>query len=421
MRRFGNFILIIALILLWILFIYQKNLTIDKRNEMLNLAKKYDEMGAFKDAIEEYKSYLDLYYDDEVENRLFELYLNIKEFNSARKIIDNRIDKSRDYKHMVDKYLYTCKEFERMDLFSQFIKSYSNQMNLEDYLHVLKGDYQVIHQDIDYILQNGEIMHLVEKNNKKIIINNGGRIIYSNPDYDIQGFDEKSKLVTCKKDGKYYVLDFDNQIRGSYSLSNAYPMIDGHLLAEDENYRLVNRLGEQKDLGDDTSLPHDGYYVKLKGNILNICNLENKVIKKFSASEFKSDRIHRAIFDNKIIFKNEKYYIYDIKENILSQAYDDIDYSYGEYIAVKRGDDWSFIDSKFKELDSPVYSKAKSFSCGVAMAVDGDHTILIDKGFAVIRELDIEDMISANKAGISFVKNGEKWKMVKFQRVEDVE
>ena len=122
-----------------------------------------------------------------------------------------------------------------------------------------------------------------------------------------------------------------------------------------------------------------------------------------------------AIVDGKIIIKNDKYKMYDIKNNKFSQEYDDIDFSYGDYIAVKKGDKWTYIDRDFKEIIEGKYDLAKSFTCGIGIVKEGSYYIGIDRLGKELFKLENE-IKQFSKEGVSFIRENEEWKMVRLVR-----
>ncbi|MFM1539263.1 WG repeat-containing protein [Helcococcus bovis] len=414
MNKLINLILIYLAIFLWILAIKKDYENDSVSKQYLKNGDMYFENQIYIDALENYKKSEDVKSDKNTRNKIFESYLELNNYKEAFNYLN-----SINFDHET-----IIKNQER--ILNKFIKekdykNYNKYMNLSDkivYEKFNKKYYGKIiylenfYDDVDYIVQDKD-RFIVNSGGWKVI-NNLGKIISTKYD-KIYGFYNNFITVSDKKGS--VLIDENKVVRGKFFNQNDYNFQSGFVVVKNnDKYKYAIQTGEikSKDYKQASNFQNDIAVVIDKG--IQIINQNFEVMKKVDGDDFKKDGRNNAIYNNKIIVKNGmKYKLYDIKDEKYSKEYDEIDFDYGDLIAVKNKGKWGFIDQEFNVKIEFMYDEAKSFSSKVGIIKINDEDYIIDKNNNMLEKINGK-LYPFNIDGISFVKQNEKYVMVKLMR-----
>lgn len=123
--------------------------------------------------------------------------------------------------------------------------------------------------------------------------------------------------------------------------------------------------------------------------------------------------------DGRVVIVKEKgqYKLMDAKveKEVSNARFEDMDIAKGDLIAFKKGENWGFVDVEGKVKIEPSYSKAKSFSNGLAAVKRGMYWGYIDLKENLVSDFTYEDAGYYNKFGTAAVKISEgRFNLLKF-------
>lgn len=416
---------IINLAILSILLIISAFLVLTYRNKsnyvvkQRNYAQAFYNKKLYKDAIKEFEKLNkeDLLKEDVL--MIAESYLALEEFNTAinMSIEDFDLHKiPKEKKHKIqenilkildDKEMY--KEYNKffLKLDEEFKKKY-----MDKYL----SDYVIYGESFDQIKYtlNDYKEYIGKKDDFWYLITNKGKIKHSSKNEDILGW--KYPYLTVINQANTLVIDEKNDIRANFdgveyfsfqhpyivkNTSSGQIYIDRSSVIKSKAYKKASNFIDNKAVVID-----DGIKI-IDTNFKPISNIEGK--------DFKIDSRNNAIYDNKIIVKSKKYKIYDISKEKYSDEYDDIYFSYGQYIAVKNKNKWTYIDQDFNSVSDKGFNQAYSFSNDIGLIKENDRYKIINKNLKVIKEVE-DEIYPFNEEGISFTKKEDKYYMIRLKR-----
>ncbi len=115
-----------------------------------------------------------------------------------------------------------------------------------------------------------------------------------------------------------------------------------------------------------------------------------------------------------IVKQDGAYYLTDSTGNRLSDGFDQAYAFYdGTYAACANGQQWSFVDDQGNVAFTGEYEDARSFSNGFAAVKTDGKWGYIDLDGNIVIDCQFDEAGPFNDTGVSFVKNGEFWQMLK--------
>lgn len=411
MKNFFNYTLIIIASLILVLSIY-------KEHDINERAKKYEETGdkffeseVYDEAILNYRKSIEMVENNQVNKKIINAYLKNFNINEAVKELEN-ISFESDYINKIQSDILKI-YLEQNDYrnFNNYLDKVNEEVNKEYSKNTFNKFISIgkSYEDIKYSPIFNDF--IVKKDNKWMIVNKNGRNLNL----------EKHDIISGIWEDYYTAIDNDctkiyktSGIIKSNLKGNFKPFYENYLIKEDsKGMYFVNRAGErQSDIYSKATNFSNGKALIFNDKWKLIDNKFN-IIKEIEFKDVKIDEFNNAIYDDKIIFKDKKYIIYDIKNNKFSEKYDDIDFSYGEYIAVKKNK-WGYIDQEFNNIIDFKYNEAKSFSLNRGIVkLNGKNYIIDEEG---IEYKIIDEIFPFNKNGIGFMKTSNGYEMIKLLR-----
>lgn len=118
--------------------------------------------------------------------------------------------------------------------------------------------------------------------------------------------------------------------------------------------------------------------------------------------------------DAVIVEAGNQYYLYSKKgKRISDTAYDQAYAFYDDDLAaVKKGDEYLFVDDTGKETDLGDFQEARSFSNGLAAVEKGNKWGYIDASGNIVIDYQFEEARAMSSHGTAFVKVDDRWKVL---------
>lgn len=419
MKKIINLLIIISLIISWKLFFISHEQLSENYKKHIRKADIYYGMKAYKDAYDEYQR-SEKYSKEDEASYIFEKKTRImlfeKEYQKARKLIDEAYLKGFSIDSIAHEYLETCLKDQKYKDMNLFLDKYSGVLNLSKFEKRIKGQYHTYPGEYQKILQLGEELFLLTDGVKEYILDQSSRKVFTSYYDGIIGFDEANKLITAKVGPENILVDFKKNIRSKLVKGNISPFINNYYVVKASKNILKNQINESLLQADYISSFTDKMAIKVEKGNINLIDMGLKVLKTFKSKAVKEDASGRVIFDKLLILKSDKERIYDIENEIYSAYYDEIDFSRGGNIAVRKGAKWGFINRQLELITEFKYDKANSFSNGIAYVEQAGEKLFIDETFAKVKGLSFEDFINFNRAGVGFIKTKATWKMIRLIR-----
>lgn len=413
MKKIHNIFLILILVSLWTITILSNRNVTNDAIEYEKIADRYYENNLYSDALNNYEKSLSIDKRDSVKNKIVNtLILDQKYEEAFNKLHDLKIsdEGTINYQNKILDILIQKEEYRLANKLSNISK---NEVK-ESYKNKYYSEYYIYDNEYDSIKHNpNEKNIIVSINNKYFFINSKNRII-SKKFNNILGKDENFQTVV--DDEKNKVIDINGNVRSNLYLDIVGYYKNNYLVAKDNNrFYYIDRVNNINSKAYEKASNFTHGKAIVKESKVKIIDSKFKEIKKFDATDFKIDSKNDAIYDDKIILKNQKYQIYDIKKDKYSKQYDDIDFSYGEYIAVRENDKWGYINQDFEIIKTPKYDYAYSYSQAMGIVKENSEYKILDKNFKEKKKI-INEILPFNNEGISFIKHSDKWKMIRLVR-----
>lgn len=408
-----NNILILIGILIIAFSLYHEDKILDEAIKYENTGDKFFENMVYDEAIENYKKYLNLVDDINIRKKIVEANIKAKKYNDAinmlnSNVFDNDFIENKEIE-ILQNYLNDG-EYKNYNNYLKLVsEKVKNEFNKKTF--ALYNSTGKIYSNIKYSPKQDYF--IVNRDGKWIMINEGGRAISAEKFDDIIGSEENYYTVIDGKNTK--VIDNKGNIKSNLNDVNYSIYKEGYIVKkENSGQYYVNRAGEKlsktyklaTNFSKNIALVYTDKWILIDNNFSEI--------EKYEFKNIKIDDYNTAIHDNKIIFeKNNKYIIYDINSKKYSDEYEEIDYSYGNLIAVKK-EKWGFIDENFDNKIDFKYDFANSFTFDTAIVKKNNENYVLDeKG----KEYLINDeILPFNKNGVSFRKNKNGYEMIKLMR-----
>ncbi|WP_311487439.1 hypothetical protein [uncultured Helcococcus sp.] len=416
---------ILNLVILSILIIISAVVVLTYRNKsnyivkQRNYAQAFYDKKLYKDAIKEFGKLNkeDLLKEDVL--MIAESYLALEEFNTAINMSIEDFDLykiPREKKHKIQENI--LKILDNKEMYKEYNKFF---LKLDEelkskYMDKYLSDYVVYGESFDQIRYtlNDCKEYIGKKDDFWYLITNKGKIKHSSKNEDILGWN--SPYLTVINQGNTLVIDEKNDIRAHFDgveyFSFQHPYIvkktaSGQIYIDRSSINKSKAYKKASNFIENKAVVVDNGVKLIDTNFSSINSIEGQGIKV--------DDRNNAIYDNKVIVKSNKYKIYDITKEKYSEEYDDIDFSYGQYIAVKNKNKWTYIDQDYKSVGDKGFSQAYSFSNDIGVIKENGGYKIINKNLKVIKEVEGE-IYPFNEEGISFIKKEDKYYMIRLKR-----
>ena len=412
-----NIISVIIILLSWYIVINQESKEAKLFDEFISTGDRFYNQEVYDEAIKNYKEALNIKDDNEIKEKIIMSMYNLEEYENIFKYLNNENFNEKFVKNMqrkiLDRYYYN-EDFKKLN---QTIKKASEELR-EEYSKKIFHQFKTYKQEykkINYLGSDNKLYIVSEDGEYYRLINDSSRYISPQKEKKILGIDYPS--FTFIEENETKVMNESGDLISKLPYNNLY-QLSSDLFVKKENgiYTYIDRTGIEKSGNyQKASNFKDGKSI-VKNEIIQILNRNFSVDAELEFEDFKTDERNNAIFDEKVILKKDgKYYICDILNKKTSSAYDDIDFSNGGLIAVKKGDLWGYIDREFNLVINPQYNKANSFSAGIGVVKLKDDYIFINENNEKIYSSK-NQILPFSVDGVSFIKNGEYWNMIKLVR-----
>ncbi|MEN2774833.1 WG repeat-containing protein [Acetivibrio clariflavus] len=332
-------------------------------------------------------------YNVEIYNRLAEYYQQKKDFKSCFEIID--IAKKRKLssetltgieKAIAFEYSFAYNTYDDV---TAFIDGYC-VVKRKDYYGFVDTSGKLV---IDCIYKkvssfcDGFAAVVDQTDMSYFIDTEGNKAIATHKDSEYTEFGMISDgMMTAMLNGKYVYLDKSfNKLFGDYDFASAVNNVAAVRIGD--SWEIIDKngqaLGGKKYL--DVIIDENGYACR-----------KNRIFAK----------------------DNEGYRMLDTEGNMVSnQVFDDArPFSFGTLAAVKINDKWGFVDQSGNMVIEPKFDDARSFSYGLAAVKITGKWGFIDTTGEIMIEPEFYDARDFTKEGTCFVKEGEKWQLLKLYR-----
>lgn len=411
MKKIFIFFCSILIAVSWYLNINSEVTIINKSKNYLQIANNYFDKGLYIDAIDYYNLSYEINQENETKEKIYETYLKLNEFDKAFNYLKMLKDKKTNKQKEFLNHLLSIEEYSKYNYFLNLVdKEVQNEFKSNNYF--LYKDLEISFDDIKFNPNNDTIFAKLGDNWN--VINNRGKA--TTPKYlDILYKD--GGMLTVNDKNLIKVIDKANNIRSNITVNNVLGFKDGFMVQNKDskqsyidrtNKEVSQSYGKASNFSGNTAVVFDD-----KNYLINKI-FENK--KELEGGGFKVNKFNDAIIDNKVIVKiDKKFKIYDLINDKYSASYDDIDFSYGEFIAVKKKSKWGYINQEFEEIILPKYDYAESFSAGIAIVKNKRKYFMIDEN-GNEHKIGNKPIKTFNNEGISFIKKDSKWNMIKLVR-----
>lgn len=410
MKKLLYSFLIAVTVFSWLFTLSKNNRTEKQYMNYIENGQIYFHKGLYKDAIDNFENARKINDSEEIIHQIQNsLFLDQQYEKAFEYSLINKTEEAMDMQYKILQTLYENEEYKivnklldisESDVRDKFMNVYFQQFD------VLKNEFSKINYsplDQDYFI--------ADYYNKSSIVNNNAKIINSVDEGKILSVNYP--YFTLIDGGQTLVYDFENNIRSIIDSNNVSPYQEGYMVMKKELY--IDRTGQEKSDKYIKASNFNNGLALVKEDKVAIIDIKFDTIKELEADDFKIDERNNAIYFDTIILQTEKYQIYNIKENKYSEFYEDVDFNYGELIAVKRDEKWGYIDQNFNLVIDFVYDEAESFSCGIGLVYINGNQHMIDEKNNVLKELEYS-ILPFNKDGISFMLEEENYKMIKLLR-----
>ena len=424
MKRYISISMVILIVASWLIF--QKSINTRQVNyeKQVNMGDEYAAMGAYIDAIKSYDKAIK--YADDNGNKLyikkFNIYMKEEKLNEAKNTLSIVYKQGGEVEKLADEYLKKAienKEYARVNAFIEEFRNLEASKKYQDEMKFILEENKSIYSKV---IQEGKSYSLVEVSGNYRLINSKDRTIFNKKEGKIRGFDEEKALITFSENGKNILLDFENNTRSILKRGEIKTFNEGsYVLIEPTKQILLDQLNRPLIQANKIGTFSSGNTYILQDRKLRIIDQKLNTIREFEAEDVKENSIGQGVVDNKIILisdegvrKKEK--ICSIETGKCSKYYDEIDFSRNSFIAVKENGKWGFIGQDFREVASPIYGYARSFSDDIGIVKTREDLYLIDKALKTKKMPLYLDILGFNEEGIGFAKNQIGWKQVKLAK-----
>lgn len=314
-----------------------------------------------------------------------------------------------DMHQLILKKLIKDKDYKNFNKIANLLDSKVSKKFKSDYYfdYISLGK---IFEDVKYFPDKE--LFFVKISGKWQIINEKGRVVNSMKHQNIKNID--GEYYTAIDNNENRVISLSGDIISKLSGDKYMPFSGEYLIIKNNNkFQYVNTAGEtrSKEYEDATNFI-DNKAIVLDNEAIIIDNNFN-ILKTLGKYQIKKDFSNRSIFNNVVILRNKKYIAYNLQKDKWSDYYDDIDFNYGDLIAVKSKDKWGYIDQDFNKVIDFNYDFAKSFTSGIGIVKKGEIKYLLSRDNMIKMK---DNILSFNKNGIGFRKVKEGYELIKLTR-----
>lgn len=388
-------------------------------NGHIEAAEEYMAKEIYIDAVKEYEAALKLRPNDyEVAIKIMELYDNLDDRTSYIKACQSAIDadpsQSQPYILLANCYMEKLNYSKAYEALSHGINNASDISEISHILNDIRGEYDLLSMEYDSFdgwvyLDNGDNGYArVSKNGEYGLLKSDNRLTI-NCEYEDIGILSDNLMPIKLKNEYYYVtsegyrkLVTDNEASylGCFSDGYASAKLDnvwGYIDKKAKEYHFEFHYAGSF---------ANGIAAVQKGEKWGIINTSFKTVVDFELDDIVLDEYgfcstYGVVWGK----KDEKYYLYNVEGDCISDGYDDVKmFASDEPAAVKIGNKWGFVSKEGELVIDPVYDEANSFSLGYAPYCEkGKWGCIGEDGIKLI-EPTFDAMSSFSRNGYSLVK-----------------
>lgn len=428
-RRLVPIILIVLLVLSWYKLISDSTKAAKEYNNYLAEARQFAEVGVTTKAIEYYQYALDM-------NPTIEIY-----------------------KEVADYYKTQGKGDLRISWCEKFVAEYPTTSDAYDYLlevYVEQKDYKSCYDTIEVAQKRG----LTSTYMDEVYDEMAYFYEYDYSSYEEVGIYSNNFCPVKNKNGWGYV-DRYGELRigckyievGAYTKTNLSPvvnaqgeaffidkkgskmlatnnkylrfglLVDGIMTAQLENQKYVY-LNESFEVlygeYDYASGMNYGIGVIQNDSEWSIINSSGELLSDIKYVDVKLDEKEIAYRNDRMFASTGNGYIMvdSTGKQIGEQVYEDVKvFADTTYTAVKLDGKWCFIDKDGKRKSDKTYDDARAYLNGLAAVNINGKWGFVDENEELVIENIYDDAKDFNEKGSCFVKNGDKWQLIKLYRL----
>ena len=440
-----RFLLALAIVALlgisWGKYLYGKERTMSQYSKNITQADNYMKQKLYDRAIQKYTKAIEYKSTEKNWEKLLKAY----QLRSEETDIYGK-EAADDYIVQLDKAIHTIEPNE--DMILELTDSYVKEEEYEEAQNTLKyaeskgiksKALEEKKEEIRYIytLNSTKITSFSSYSNDSYAVNNGSYwgIIDSDGELDhefeysylSQSGEDQVRIITKGEDSRLY--DKEDKVLGifDFTVSDAGTYAENKIAVKNgEFYSYYNALA-QKQFGEfeQAGTFTEGLAAVKKDGKWGIIDEKGKIKEEYAYDEIVLDNQGHYCNNGIILAKhNGKYSIYNEKfkkigkfecEEIGVPTEDKL------YAFMKNGK-WGFVDSEGKEIISPEYDGAKSFSNGLAAVCKDGKWGFITKNNKLVIDYEFTDADYFNENGICIVQcqdpyeeSGYTWKVLKLE------
>lgn len=405
--------ILVLIILIWFYLLNFSQDKIEMYSKNIETGDTFFNKQLYNDSLEYYTSASKVISSDYASQMIIESNIGLENYNLAYDLI-NRSKLNYEIKNKLQSIILTT--FYQREDYSNLNKFLD--MSLipikKEYKSKLKGAYIIYDEEFQGIdfLPSDQDNYVVYQDNEARIINNNSKYTNSLSYQDIRGIDDE--FINVYEENQSRIYDSKSNLRFKSDDKNIFSLNSNYMVKiKDDKYFYIDRSDTKtsksyvkaSNFRGDKAIVFDGSN-KIIDNSFNI-------IEEIDGDGFKTDHRNNAIKDNKVILSiGNKMKMYNFETQDYSSEFEDIDFSYGNLIAVKLNNKWGYMDQDFNLVIDFAFDSAKSFTCDLGLVKIDGLSKLIDSSNKSIK---IKDYIveSFNDQGISFIRVDDTYKMIK--------
>ncbi|WP_027089405.1 WG repeat-containing protein [Thomasclavelia saccharogumia] len=417
-------ILIIGISLLGIISFVKNFNNVDAAyNENVALGDKAYKKEIYIDAIEYYSEAVNSKPSNmDIRLKLADSYLKLGNNSQFETILKNTIDLDAENETA---YLKLAKYYAKTENYQEAYKTLldaknvKNRKEIDELLESYKSFYRVVGAYVDDVKQWRNSYLPIKKGETWGLLNNTGNLVIESIYQEIGCFSNEEKVTPVYDGSQWYYIDENGykKLVGDHEYSYLGNFANGYAPAcYNEKYGWIDRdFNEYKMEYDYTTAFCNGIAAAKKGDKWALIDKNLKQLTKFKFDEIVLDENGFCANGESIFVKEkDKYYLIDGDgKRIGKLEFDDVKaFNGNQYAAVKKGNEWGYVNTEGKLAIKYQYEDACSFANGVAGYKDHGAWGVIDQNNEVILVPMFNEVKTMNSDGILAVKNEEIWQCV---------
>lgn len=346
MKKISVIFSIIILITFWSIFIVKNDNTKNLINQSYEKVKEFEKLNAYELALEEY---------DFLQNN------GIDVANSKMKLLIKNKDNTRITKYIsslgpsnseeIKEGLYYLLENKEYKSVNKLILLLGQSVDLSQLKNKLNTELIYGKEFYNNIIQVTKDNFLVKSLESTYLINKDERVLLNDKNYNLVSISQDDQYYITEKDGKYFAYNFEKNLysdlisKPKYLFDNKFYVIN-----TSSSEQLINSRG--KSILNSESIYNDRQYILEKTkNTLNVYNKNLNKIFTIKNNTWLLDNNNIAIYEDRIITRNNKEYLIDLKKKKVISKYEKIEnYNTNYYSIFDRGK-WATINLNGEIID----------------------------------------------------------------------